>query len=132
MALIKSYELKTGMVAENAYHIITKVDTMKRPCDDPDPDGIRPENSPNHVWKAGYYGKISVAIYANKTARDNGKTAIAVKSVYPTDVPYNFIGELETMPSLNFEIDLGSSLSIIDQAYQHLKTLPTWQSATEA
>lgn len=132
MALIKSYELKTGLVAPTAYHIVSKVDTIKRPCDDPDPDGIRPENSPNHAWKAGYYGKICVAIYASKSARDTGKAPIAVKSVYPTDVPYNFVGELETSPHLNFEIDVNSSLSIVDQAYEHLKTLPTWQDATAA
>lgn len=131
MALIKQYELKNGIVAENAYHIITKVDTWKRPVDDQDPAGARPENAPNHVWKAGYYGKITVCIYYSKTARELGKDPIAVKCRYPTDAPGQFQGELETVTDLVFEIDLNSSLNEFAQAYAYIKTLPLWEGAVE-
>lgn len=131
MALIKQYELKNGIVAENAYHVITKIDTWKRPTDDIDPIGARPANAPNHAWKAGYYGRITVCIYYSKTARENGKPPIAVKSRYPTDAPGIFQGEMDTMSELVFPIDLNSNLNEFAQAYAYLKTLPTWQDAVE-
>lgn len=131
MALIKQYELKNGIVAENAYHIITNVDTWKRPIDDQDPGGARPENAPNHAWKAGYYGRITVAIYYSKTARETGKAPMAVKCKYPTDAPALFQGELETITELVFEIDLNSNLNEYQQAYEYIKTLPLWEGAVE-
>jgi hypothetical protein len=131
MGLIKSYELKTGMIAPEAYHVITKLDTWKRLADEIDTVGVRPENAPDHVWKAGYYGKIAVAIYASKSARENGKAPIAVKCKYPTDAPPSFQGELETLPELVFTVDLNSELNEIAQAYECLKGLPLWQGAIE-
>lgn len=131
MALIKAYELKNGIVAENAYHIVTNVDTWKRPTDDVDPGGARPANAPDHAWKAGYYGRITVCIYYSKAAREAGKAPIAVKCKYPTDAPGLFQGELETITELVFAIDLNSELNEYAQAYQYIKTLPLWQGATE-
>jgi hypothetical protein len=131
MALIKSYELSTGILASEAYHVITKLDTFKRPTDDIDPHGARPENAPDHVWKAGYYCKIAVSIYYSKAARESGKTPIAVKCKYPTDAPASFQGELEAMSELVFSVDINGELNEIAQAYEHLKTLPLWQDAIE-
>lgn len=123
MGIIKTLELKSGIIASNAYHIIIKVDTLKRVVDDEDPSNARPINSPNHAWKAGYYGKICVATYASKEAREEGKVPISVKAVYPTDTPYGYEGTTQTDSLLNFEIDGTSTQSVVEQAYNHLKTL---------
>jgi hypothetical protein len=131
MALIKAYELNTGLEAPNAYHVITKVDTYKRPVDDPDPAGARPENSPDYVWKAGYYGRIAVSIYASKSARDSGKDPIAARCVHATDVPGMFRGPVHNDSFLNFGIDISSTKSVVEQAYDHLKTLEIYSGATE-
>lgn len=131
MALIKEFELNTGLEAPNAYHIITKVDTVKRPSDDQDPAGARPANAPDYVWKAGYYGKISVSIYASKSARESGKAPIAARCVYPTDAPALFVGPIITDQHLNFTIDITSEKNTLEQAYAHLKTLAAYDGATE-
>lgn len=123
MALIKSYTLKNGLDAPNAYHIISRIDTFKRAVDDPDPGGARPENSPDHAWKAGYYGKMAVSIYASRAAREAGKTPIAVLAAYPTDAPGLFQGEITIEPLMNFSIDVNSPKSVVEQAYDHLLTL---------
>ena len=132
MALVKAFELKNGLTAPNAYHIITKVDTVNRPSDDIDPAGARPENAPDYAWKAGWYGRIAVAIYVDQAARNAGKPPIAAISVNPTDAPSLFEGERMTDQHLNFTIDVNSSASVLDQAYAHLKTLSRWADATEA
>ena len=127
MALIKSYTLKNGLTASEAYHIVSKVDTVKRAVDDPDPDGVRPRNSPDWVWKAGYYGRICVSIYASKAAREAGNPPIAMRNVYPTDVPYGFTGEMSQTQDFNLTLDISQNL--IDQAYSHLLSLPEYSEA---
>jgi len=127
MALIKSYTLNNGMTASEAYHIVSKVDTLKRAVDDPDPDGIRPEGSPDWAWRAGYYGRICVSIYASKAAREAGHSPIALTNVFPTDNPYGFVGEMKQNPLFNFTIDITQNL--IDQAYNHLLTLDDYSDA---
>lgn len=132
MALVKSYELKNGLECANAYHIIHEVKTWKRVVDDSDPDGIRPENSPDHAWKAGYYGRVSVVVYASKEAREAGKQPIAAYAQYPTEVPGgNFQGEINVtqVEDLNFTIDMSSGKSIVEQGYDHLLTLSIWADA---
>lgn len=129
MALIKAYETRSGIEAPNAYHVIHKVDTFKRMVDDEDPGGARPVNSPDFAWKAGYYGRISVVIYASKTAREAGKAPIAVRAVYPTDAPGLFQGEITTDSLLNFNIDINSPKSVVEQAYDHLLTLEHYEGA---
>lgn len=131
MAFIKSYELNNGLEAPNAYHVVVKVDTLKRVVDDPDPGNIRPIGTPNYVWKAGYYGKIAVAIYASKQARENGAVPIGMRAVYPTGTPYGYVGNVETMEDFNYEMDINSSLSDVQQAYEHLKTTSYYQDALE-
>jgi len=132
MALIKSYELQNGLECPEAYHVIHEVKTNKRVVDDADPGGVRPENSPPHAWQAGYYGRVSVVVYASKSAREAGKQPIAAYAQYPTEVPGgNFQGEVNIMQveDMNFTIDLSSTKSIVEQAYDHLLTLPTWTDA---
>jgi hypothetical protein len=131
MGIIKTFELNNGLTAPTAYHVIVKVDTLKRVVDDIDVGGARPKNAPNHAWKAGYYGKICVATYASKQARDEGKTPIAMRAVYPTDVPYGFAGGVEPDSLLNFEIDVSSNQSVIEQAYNHLKTLDYYKDGID-
>ena len=129
MALVKSYELKNGLECANAYHVIHEVKTWKRVVDDQDPGGARPENAPDHVWKAGYYGRVSVVVYASKEARESGKQPIAAYAQYPTEVPgADFQGEMNVTQNedLNFTIDMSSDKSVIEQGYDHLLTLPTW------
>jgi hypothetical protein len=112
MALVKSYELKNGLECANAYHVIHEVKTWKRVVDDQDPGGVRPENAPDHVWKAGYYGRVSVVVYASKEARESGKQPIAAYAQYPTEIPgANFQGEINVTQDedLNFSIDMNST-----------------------
>lgn len=136
MALVKRYELKSGIVCDNAYHVIHDIKTSKRMTDDPDPDGARPENAPAHAWKAGVYGRISVVVYASQEARESGKAPLALYAQYPTDAPINFQGEVHVMQdgvNMNFEIDNSAAApSIQDQAYTHLMTLEPWQGAVPA
>lgn len=132
MALVKSYTLKNGMTAPQAYHIVYKVDTHKRPVDDIDTYGMRPADTPEHLWKAGLYGRIGLAIYADKAARQNGKSPIAVITTYLTETPNNtFSGEHITWPEsrLNFKIDLQSDKDHFEQAYDHLLLLEEYSTA---
>lgn len=131
MALLKSYELKNGLECANAYHVIHEVKTWKRVVDDQDPDGVRPENAPDHVWKAGYYGRVSVVVYASREAREAGKAPIAAYAQYPTDVPtadnsmeINIMQDQEQ--NMNFTVDMASEKTVVEQGYDHLLTLPTW------
>jgi hypothetical protein len=136
MALVKSYETKSGIVCENAYHVIHEVKTIKRMVDDSDPDSVRPENAPTHVWKAGVYGRIAVVVYASQEARESGKAPIALYAQYPTDAPINFQGEVHVMQDgtdMNFKIDTSEGApQIQSQAYAHLMTLDPWQDAVMA
>lgn len=132
MAFIKSHTLKNGLTAPQAYHVIYKVDAHKRPVDDIDPYGARPSNLPDHMWKAGLYGRIALAIYADKNARLNGKSPIAVVSTYPTETPNNtFDGERLEMSEfkLKFTVDLNSDKDLMAQAYDHLANLDEYKDA---
>jgi hypothetical protein len=131
MGIVKNFELSNGLSAPTAYHVIVKVDTLKRVTDDPDVGGMRPKNAPNFIWKAGYYGRICVATYASKEARDGGVYPISMRSVYPTGTPYGFDGIVITDELLNFEIDLNSEKTVIEQAYDHLKTLDYYKDGVD-
>jgi hypothetical protein len=131
MALIKSVELANGIVADQAYHVVSDVITHKIPSDMPDPSGARPENAPDHVWKKGYYGRVCVKVYYNKAARDAGKSAILNMGVYPTDIPAELQAEVRTESNLICTLDISSSASVIEQAYVYLKTLDYYADALE-
>lgn len=140
MALIRDFEIPgTGLNVPNAYHVIVKVNTEKRLNDIPPPpdasrsDGLTQHTGPEVYWKAGYVGRIAIEIFSSKEARDQGKSAIGAIAINPTDVQVN--GVLSTDISnfdLNFFIDPSSQLSIIDQAYEHLKELEYYKDSTEA
>ena len=119
MALIKSVELANGIVADQAYHVVSDVITFKIPSDKPDPGGVRPDTAPDHVWKKGYYGRVCVKVYYNKAARDAGKSAILNIGVYPTDIPADLQAEVRTEQNLICTLDISSSASVIDQAYTY-------------
>lgn len=131
MALIKRYELANGIVAENAYHVVSDVITHKIPTDVPDPGGVRPSNAPDWAWKKGYYGRVCVQVFYNKESRDQGKLPIAHIGVYPTDIPADLRVEIKTETNLHMTIDIHSSKSIIEQAYDYLKTLSYYNDAVE-
>jgi hypothetical protein len=131
MALIKRYELANGIDADSAYHVISQVITHKIPTDIPDPGGVRPANCPDWQWKKGYYGRVCVQVFYNKAARDAGKLPIAHIGVYPTDVPADM--RVETKSETNFwmSIDMASTKTVVEQAYDFLKTLNYYSDAVE-
>jgi hypothetical protein len=131
MALIKRYELANGIDADSAYHVISQVITHKIPTDIPDPGGVRPANCPDWQWKKGYYGRVCVQVFYNKAARDAGKLPIAHIGVYPTDVPADM--RVETKSETNFwmTIDMESTKTVVEQAYDFLKTMSYYSDAVE-
>lgn len=131
MALIKSYELATGIVAESAYHVVSDVITHKIPTDMPDPAGARPDNAPDWAWKKGYYGRVCVQVFYNKAARDAGKLPIAQIGVYPTDMTADLRSEFKSETNLHMTIDINSTKSVIEQAYDFLKTTNYYSDAVE-
>jgi hypothetical protein len=118
MALIKRYELKTGLSVDNAYHVITRLDTIKRVLDEPNINNMRPEDAPEYTWKAGYFAMIVLSVFASKTHKDTGNSPIAIRSVFPTGSPFEFGGEVETSSDLVFEIDY---LHLIDRHLQKMR-----------
>jgi hypothetical protein len=131
MALIKKYELANGIVAEEAYHVVSDVITHKIPTDIPDPGGARPDNAPDWAWKKGYYGRVCVQVFYNKAARNAGKLPIAHMGVYPTDMAADLRVEFKSETNLMMSIDISSSNSVIDQAYDFLKSTQYYSDAIE-
>ena len=131
MAFIKRHELANGIIAEDAYHVVSDVITHKIPSDIPDPAGARPDTAPDWVWKKGYYGRVCVQIYYNKAARDAGKMPIAQVGVYPTDMPADLRVEFKSETNLHMTIDMSSPSSVIEQAYAFLKTTNYYSDAIE-
>jgi hypothetical protein len=131
MALIKRYELANGIDADSAYHVISEVITHKIPTDKPDPGGVRPAGCPDWQWKKGYYGRVCVQVFYNKAARDAGKLPIAHIGVYPTDVPADMRVETKTETNFWMTIDMDSTKTVIEQAYDFLKTMSYYADAVE-
>lgn len=131
MALIKSVTLENGIEAPEAYHVVSDVVTWKIPVDRPDPDGVRPENAPDWVWKKGYYGRVCVQVWYNKAARDAGKLPILHMGANATDIPADIRVELRTESNLYCTLDITSSASVVEQAYSYLKTLDFYKDALE-
>ncbi len=131
MALIKKYDLKTGLSADNAYHVIVRLDTIKRVVDEPNLNDMRPDDAPEYTWKAGYFAIIVLSVFASKANKESGNSPMAVRSIFPTGAPFEFSGEVDTSDDLVMEIDINSSDNMIKQAYDYLKTLPYYQGAIE-
>ena len=131
MALIKRYELANGIEADSAYHVISEVITHKIPTDKPDPGGVRPANAPAWSWKKGYYGRVCVQVFYNRAARDAGKLPIAHIGVNPTDIPADMRVETKTDTNLWMTIDMESTKTVVEQAYDFLKTISYYSDAIE-
>ena len=124
MAFIKDYEIKgTGMIASNAYHVITNMAVSKRTSDIlPPPDSSRADgltadwHQGLHItdWKAGVSGKLEVSVYASKQARLDGKDPIAV---------------LDSTSHYRFMLDATSPDNYTQQAYEYLLTTDFYRDA---
>jgi hypothetical protein len=133
MALIRDYELPgTGLVVPNAYHVVTKVDVEKRmhdiqgPPDKSRPNGIT-ENSQQEgmevYWKAGYIGTIAVTIWKDAESRASGSKPIGFIGDNPSHNEHGVSIGTEGMDHKSkFFIDANSTMSHLEQAYNHLLT----------
>lgn len=143
MALVRDFEIPgTGVIVDNAYHVIVNITTEKRlqdiasPPDSNNPSGLTNSGQQGDpvYWKAGYVGKITLEVYASKGARDEGKTPIGGIGINPTDVMHPDLKTVCT-PGKDFKvlffIDPESSDSILTQAYNHLKTTEYYENAEE-
>lgn len=133
MALLKDYELPgTGVIIENAYHVVTDIRVEKRiadvlpPIDPTTPSGFTQgfgEVGTEVYWKSGYTATIAVTIWKDKAARDNDARPIGFIGTNPSDNKYGVsIGTAGMDHKCVFFIDQSSSLDHMAQAYQHLLT----------
>lgn len=137
MALLRDFEIPgTGVVVDNAYHLITNVRTEKRLQDIPIPpdssteDGLTAgDRGPEVYWRAGYVGSIDVSVYSSQEARSNGKKPIGGFGDSPAEV--NGLYTDGSAFDIKFMIDPDSSDSILTQAYNHLKSTDYYTGATE-
>jgi hypothetical protein len=142
MALIKDYELPgTGLVAPNAYHVITNVKVEKRiadfklPVDNSRPDGLTHMNrgEDSHVyWKAGYTAEIAVTIWKDRAARDADAKPIGFMGTNASDNQYGVsIGTPGMDHKCKFMLEVPSELDHITQAYRHLLTTDYYSGSLE-
>lgn len=141
MAFIRDYELPgSGATIPNAYHVVTGVKVNKRVKDVPGPvDMSRPDGltagsqDPDKAvyWKAGYIGQITVTIWGSKQGRIDDMKPIGFMGVEPSET--EFEGNIGT-PDMDGKcimfMDMDSSDSYVTQAYNHLRSLPYYASAT--
>lgn len=142
MALIRDYELPgTGLVVENAYHVVTNVKTEKRtsdtiqPIDNSLPTGLtaRDESPGTEVyWKAGYVAEIAVTIWKDKAARDSNSRPIGFIGQNPSDNQFGAsIGTVGMDHKCKFFLEVPSELNHIEQAYRHLLTTEYYSGSVE-
>lgn len=142
MALVQSYEIPgTGLSAPNAYFVVTDVKVQKRmqdlapPPDESDPTGLTNggvQEGPEVHWKSGYVATVTVTIWTDKSARDNGKKPVGWAGTSPTDMEADLtIGTEGLDQRCVFMIDMASGESHVEQAYAHLKALDYFAGATE-
>ena len=133
MALLKDYEIPgTGVIVENAYHVVTDIKVEKRIADIlPPPDPTTPtgltqgfgDPGTEVYWKSGYTAQIAVTIWKDKNARDNDAKPVGFLGNNPSDNRYGAtIGTAGMDHKCVFFIDQSSSLDHMAQAYQHLLT----------
>jgi len=120
MALINDYEIPgTGVIVSNAYHVIVHLDVEKRNTDSvtaPSNYNVNKANADNQ-WVAGYYGRIVVNVWKDKTQKDAGS---------------QFIGVINANNNVNpvFMLDVTSTDSYLTQAYNHLLLTDYYKTAT--
>ena len=139
MALLRDFEIPgTGVVVDNAYHLVTNVRTEKRLQDvDLPPDSSREDGltvgdrGPEVYWRAGYVGSIEVTVFASAEARSNGRNLVGkFGDTVLEQIPDGIVTEGESY-EIKFMIDPDSSDSILTQAYNHLKSTEYYSGATE-
>jgi hypothetical protein len=142
MALIREYELPgTGLVAQNAYHVVTNVSIEKRTADVPaPPDPTRPdgitmgsrEEGREVYWASGYVATISVTVWKDKAARDADAKPIGFIGVNAGDNKYGVsIGTAGMDHYCRFMLEVPSTLNHIEQAYRHLLTTDYYSGSLE-
>jgi hypothetical protein len=142
MALIKDYEIPgTGVVVENAYHVVTDVKVEKRmadilpPVDNTRPSGFTPrDNTPGNevYWQAGYIAEISVSIWKDRAAREAESKPIGFIGKNPSDNKYGAsIGTAGMDHRCVFMLEVPSELNHVEQAYRHLLTTPYYSGSLE-
>jgi len=142
MALVRDFEIPgTGVVVDDAYHVIVNIATEKRLTDIlPPPDSstksgyTEGDRGDPVYWKAGYIGRITLEVYASKEARDEGKTPIGAIGANPTDVMHPDLKTVCT-PGKDFKvlffIDPESSDNMVTQAYKHLLSTEYYKDSEE-
>jgi len=139
MALLRDFEIPgTGVVVDNAYHLVTNVRTEKRLQDvDLPPDSSREDGltvgdrGPEVYWRAGYVGSIEVTVFASAEARSNSRKFVGkFGDTVHEQIPDGIVTEGESY-EIKFMIDPDSSDSILTQAYNHLKSTEYYSGATE-
>jgi hypothetical protein len=142
MALLRDYELPgTGLIAPNAYHVVTNVKVEKRmadfkpPVDNSRPDGLTVMNRTLETavhWKSGYIAEIAVTIWKDKEARDTDANPIGFIGKNPSDNKYGVsIGTDGMDHKCVFILDVPSELDHVAQAYRHLLTTDYYSGSLE-
>ena len=142
MALIRDYELPgTGLVATNAYHVVTNVKVEKRiadikpPVDNSRPDGLTPmdrSEGSEVYWKSGYIAEISVTIWKDRDARDADSMPIGFIGKNPSDNKHGVtVGTAGMDHKCVFLLEVPSELDHMAQAYRHLLTTDYYSGSLE-
>ena len=142
MALIRDYELPgTGLVATNAYHVVTNVKVEKRiadikpPVDNTRPDGFTPMDRSEGTevyWKSGYIAEISVTIWKDRDARDADSMPIGFIGKNPSDNKHGVtVGTAGMDHKCVFLLEVPSELDHMAQAYRHLLTTDYYSGSLE-
>jgi hypothetical protein len=142
MALIRDYELPgTGLIAPNAYHVVTTVKIDKRASDIPAPyDPTRPNLvtfGSNQIgkevyWKAGYVAEIAVTVWKDRAARESDSRPIGFVGVNPADNVHGVSIGTEGMDhKCRFFLEVPSEYSDLQQAYRHLLTTDYYSGSLE-
>ena len=142
MALLRDYELPgTGLVAPNAYHVVTNVRIEKRmadikpPVDHSRPDGLTVMDrslSTAVYWQSGYIAEIAVTVWLNKEARDADAKPIGFMGINAADNKYGVsIGTDGMDHKCIFILEVPSELDHMAQAYRHLLTTDYYSGSLE-
>lgn len=115
MALIKDFEIPgSGYTVPGAYHVVTRVEVTKSLGDLTmlGPDG-------QETTRPAYTGQMSLSVWANKEARTSGSS--------PVGSIYGGPGDEDVT---RFNVDMASTKTFVEQAYDHLKTTEAYKDAT--
>jgi hypothetical protein len=142
MALLRDYELPgTGLIAPNAYHVVTNIKVEKRmadfkpPVDLSMPDGLTPMDrsaGTEVYWAAGYTAEIAVTIWKDKSARDADAQPIGFIGKNPSDNKFGVSVGTDGMDHrCVFMLEVPSQLDHMGQAYRHLLTTDYYSGSLE-